>query len=373
MCRLAAITSNEYISPMEPISALETMKEGHDGSGLGIVMKDLNSEFELFKEYPILSGVCSRKGVEILDSYMDRLGFKLKHVWTPRLKRVKGIKLREYYFARVYDYPESYRKKSQREKEDLLMNTRINLRKLGEPDESLFVFSFYPDVITLKEVGDPLQLAEAFSLDKDSLKAKIIFAQGRQNTNYSVYLYACHPFFLQGYCTMTNGENTAFVPIREFLMSRGFPGYIGYNSDSEVFTHILHYSVRQLEYPLYYYKDIITPLKNSEIEERPDKEALKLIKRSLRPLCIDGPNMVIGFTPDGSCFMVQDSKKLRPGVVGGVEGKYALMSEECGLDKVIPSRDKSKDIFPMKYDMVIVSPGAEEVKIWNQRQGSFMN
>lgn len=34
---------------------------------------------------------------------------------------------------------------------------------------------------------------------------------------------------------MTNGENTAFVPIREFLMSRGFPGYMGYNSDSEVF------------------------------------------------------------------------------------------------------------------------------------------
>ena len=35
MCRLSAITSSEYISPMENIHALETMKEGHDGSGLG--------------------------------------------------------------------------------------------------------------------------------------------------------------------------------------------------------------------------------------------------------------------------------------------------------------------------------------------------
>jgi glutamine phosphoribosylpyrophosphate amidotransferase len=78
--------------------------------------------------------------------------------------------------------------------------------------------------------------------------------------------------------------------------------------------------------------------------------------------------MVIGFTPDGTCFMVQDSKKLRPGVVGGVKGKYALMSELCGLDKVIPERDSSKDIYPMKYDMVIVSPGAKEVKVWNQLQ-----
>jgi glutamate synthase domain-containing protein 1 len=268
----------------------------------------------------------------------------------------------------MYDYPISYKHKKTKEKEDLLMNIRIALRKIGEPDESIFIFSFYPDVITLKEVGDPLQLAEFFRLDRDNLKAKIIFAQGRQNTNYAIYLYACHPFFIQGYCTMTNGENTAFVPIREYLTSRGFPGYIGYNSDSEVFTHILHYTVRQLKFPLTYYKDVITPLKEEEIAGRSDSAPLRMIKQSLRPLCIDGPNMVIGFTPEGTCFMVHDAKKLRPGVVGGVKGKYALMSEECGLDSAVPKRDKAKDIFPMKYDMVIVNPQAEEVRSWNQLQ-----
>jgi hypothetical protein len=45
-----------------------------------------------------------------------------------------------------------------------------------------------------------------------------------------------------------------------------------------------------------------------------------------------------------------------------------LMSEECGLDSAIPKRNKSKDIFPMKYDMVMVEPEAEEVKVWNQLQ-----
>jgi len=369
MCRLAAITSSKYFSPIENILALETMKEGHDGSGLGLTLKDLGGEFKDLKQYPILSGICSRKGREILDAYMEEVGFKLIHKWRPKIKPVKGVFRRDYYFAAVYDYPDEWKDKTDREKEDFLMNVRINLRKMGEHDESIFVFSFYPDVITLKEVGDPLELAEFFGLDKDNLEAKIIFAQGRQNTNYQIYLYACHPFFIQGYCTMTNGENTAFVPIKEFLMSRGFPGYMGYNSDSEVFAHILHYSVRQLGFPLTYYKDIITPLKWEEIEQRPDREALSLVKMSLRPLCIDGPNMVIGFTPDGTCFMVQDAKKLRPGVVGGVKGKYALMSELCGLDKVIPERDKSKDIYPMKYDMVIVSPGAKEVKVWNQLQG----
>jgi glutamate synthase domain-containing protein 1 len=297
---------------------------------------------------------------------METHGFQVRHTWSPSVTEVRGICKRDFYFAKVYQYPESYLDKTMQEKEDLLLRTRLELRRLGQSDESIIVFSFYPDVLAIKEVGDPLQLSEFFSLDSSSLKAKIIFAQGRQNTNYAINLYACHPFFIQGFASMTNGENTAFVPIREYLMSRGVTGYVGYNSDSEVFTHILHYLVRQLGYPLPYYKHVITPLQASEIAMKGEKEVLDLLKKSLRMLCIDGPNCVIGFTPDGTCFMLQDSKKLRPGIVGGVKGKYALMSEECGVDRVLGSRDRTKDIFPMKYDMVIIPPGAEEVKVWNQ-------
>jgi hypothetical protein len=87
-------------------------------------------------------------------------------------------------------------------------------------------------------------------------------------------------------------------------------------------------------------------------------------------LTIDGPNCNIGFLPDGTCFMVQDAKKLRPGAVGGVPGKYALMSEECGVDRAVPKRDRSEDVFPMKYDMAIVRPDAEGVMLWNQLDGT---
>ncbi len=366
MCRLSAITSSEYISPMENILTLETMKEGHDGSGLGLMLKDLGGPFKDLKSYPVLSTICSNKGVDTLNDYMQARGFEEKFSWEPAIKNVPGVERRDHYLVKVYDYPDRFKDKPKVEKENLLMNTRLALRKIGEPDESIFAFSFYPDVLTLKEVGDPLALGEFFGLDKSGLSAKVILAQGRQNTNYAIYLYACHPFFIQGYGTMTNGENTAFVPIREYLTSRGNPGYMGYNSDSEVFTHIMHYVHRSLGYPITYYKDVITPLKEKEIDQRSDARAVRLLKRSLRPLCIDGPNCVIGFTPDGSVFMVQDAKKLRPGVVGGVSGRYGLMSEVCGLDRAVPQRDKSKDIFPMKYDMVIIAPGAREVTVWNQ-------
>jgi glutamate synthase domain-containing protein 1 len=369
MCRLAAITSDEYLSPMEAVLALETMHEGHDGSGMGLLLKNLGGEFSDLKDYPILSGICSNDGLRAIDQFMWDAGFRIKHEWRPVLKQVGDIKRRDHYFAKAYDYPEEFKERSFLEKEDLLLRTRLALRAMGENNQSVIVFSFYPDVLAIKEVGDPLQLSEFFGLNDSRLKAKIVFAQGRQNTNYDINLYACHPFFIQGFASMTNGENTAFVPIKEYLMSRGVPGYMGYNSDSEVFTHILHFTVRQLGYPLNYYKDIITPLKSSEIERRLDREALLLLRSSLRPLCIDGPNMVIGFTPDGTCFMVHDSKKLRPGSVGGMKGRMALVSEECGLDSAMPDRDRSLDIFPMKYDMVIVSPGAEEARIWNQLYG----
>ena len=369
MCRLSAITSSDYISPMENIYSLETMKEGHDGSGLGLMLKDMAGPFADYKRYPTLSAICSDKGLQLLDEYMKAKGFTEKFVWEPQIKRVNGVERRDHYIAKVYDYPAALKDRTQREKEDLLMQTRVTLRKMGEPDGSLFVFSFYPDVLTLKEVGDPLQLAEFFNLETSGLKSRIVLAQGRQNTNYAIYLYACHPFFIQGYASMTNGENTAFVPIREFLLSRGNAGYMGYNSDSEVFTHIMHYMNRTLGYPLHYYKDIITPMKDAEIAKRSEAAALRLLKKSLQLLCIDGPNCIVGFTPDGTAFMVQDSKKLRPGAVGGKPGKYALMSEVCGVDSAIPERDKSKDIFPMKYDMVIIAPGAREATVWNQLHG----
>ena len=59
MCRLFAVTSNEPLSPMVAINALDVMKEGHDGSGLGLFLTDLGGEFEKFKNQliPIISGI----------------------------------------------------------------------------------------------------------------------------------------------------------------------------------------------------------------------------------------------------------------------------------------------------------------------------
>jgi len=204
------------------------------------------------------------------------------------------------------------------------------------------------------------------NLKDNRIKARVVMAQGRQNTNYGINLYACHPFFIQGIASMTNGENTAYVPIKELLTGMHYPGYIGYQSDSEVFTHILHYVHKRLKLPLETYKHVITPLKTEELNVHPQGEFLKGLRNVCRRMIIDGPNCVIASLQDETCLMVQDHKKLRPGTVGGKKGEWAMASEMCGVDAMIPDRDRSLDFQPMRENTVIIPPDRKEMKIWSQ-------
>ncbi len=370
MCRLFALTSQDPVSPMLAIKALDVMKEGHDGSGVGLLLQDLGGPFEEMKDAPILSGIFSEEGIRRLDLFMMDQGFLTKYKISLKIpkKPIEGIPRRDLYLIRAYELPEDWDNMDSNEISQRLMLMRLKIREMGEEKKDMIVFSFWPDTIMIKEIGDPMQLANYLGLDRKELNARVIMAQGRQNTNYAIDLYACHPFFIRGFCTMTNGENTAFIPIKDFLTSREFKGYTGYQSDSEVFAHILHYAMVGLDLGIDAYKHIITPLQDADLEKHPDADFLAHLKRTCRPLIIDGPNCVIGTLPDHSLFMVQDRKKLRPGVVGGKPGLFGFSSELCGLDAVIPDRDKTKDIQPMHIDTAIVSPERQEVKICRQTE-----
>jgi hypothetical protein len=197
---------------------------------------------------------------------MMDVGFMTKYKITIKVPKnpPPGVPKRDIYLIRAYEYPEEWDDYPQAALYEKLLEIRLQLRAMGEEKHDMIVFSFWPDVIMLKEIGDPLQVAHYLKLDRKELHARVIMAQGRQNTNYAINLYACHPFFIQGYASMTNGECTAFTPIREFLLSRNFPGYSGYQSDSEVFTHILHYTQTRLGLDISAYKHIITPLQDAD-------------------------------------------------------------------------------------------------------------
>ncbi|WP_461209543.1 class II glutamine amidotransferase domain-containing protein [Desulfocurvus sp. DL9XJH121] len=370
MCRLFALTSTDPVSPMRAIQALDVMREGHDGSGVGLFLSGLGGPLGKLNGCPILSGIFTARGEERLINYMSERGFKLRYrlAWDKDDTPPDGTPQRDVYLVAAYDIPADWKSLSDEEIGLRTMQTRLRLKHMGLDNEDITVFSFWPDVVMIKEIGDPMKVGQYLNVDREELHARQILAQGRQNTNYAINLYACHPFFIQGICTMTNGENTAFIPIKEYLMGLGIPGYEGYHSDSEVFTHILHYATKRLNLPLEAYKHVITPLGDGELAEHPDAAFLTHLKTICRKMIIDGPNCVIGCLPDKTMFMVQDRKKLRPGVVGGRPGLFAFSSEICGLDAAIPERDKTKDFQPMHLDTAIVTKDCQEIRICRQTQ-----
>jgi len=370
MCRLAMKTASEPFSPYSVITAMEAMQEGYDGSGLGLLLRGVQfTDYKYQAGHPILSGIAhTDAALHRLNAFMEAKGYTLKYDHefdvNPSLVEAKD---RYKYFLRVYNIPESFKEHSQDQIDQQLMLTRLALRADGEAHgNDLTAFSFWPDVAMIKEVGWPLDIGRALGLNDNRITSRICMAQGRQNTNYGINLYACHPFFIQGIATMTNGENTAFVPIREYLSGMHYPGYIGYQSDSEVFAHILHYVVKQLKLPLQVYKHVITPLKTNELLNHPQGAFLKGLRDACRRLIIDGPNCVMGSLPDETTIMVMDTKKMRPATIGGKPGEWALASEICGVDAMVPDRDKSLDFQPMRENTVIVSPDRQEYTIWSQ-------
>ncbi len=370
MCRLALKTASEAFSPYEVLQGMEAMQEGYDGSGLGLLLRGLDFEdFKYDSKYPILSGIAhTEEAWHRLNGFMEQRGFELKydHEFETNSALIEATD-RYRYFLRAYRMPDSLTALSEEEIETELMLTRLALRKDGEEHgNDLTAFSFWPDVATIKEVGWPLEIGDALSLFDNRIKSRVCMAQGRQNTNYGINLYACHPFFIQGIATMTNGENTAFVPIRDWLLGKHFPGYTGYQSDSETFTHILHYTLKQLKLPLQAYKHIITPLQGDDLANHPQGKFLTGLRDSCRRLIIDGPNAVIGTLPDETCLLVMDQKKLRPATVGGRPGAWAIASEMCGVDAMVPDRDPSLDFQPMREHTIIVPPERKELTIWSQ-------
>lgn len=368
MCRIGSIKCKTPIHPSMALKLMLPQQEGHDNSGFALVMQDLEGVFGHYKDKPLLSLACTPRGIQLVNDYMETKGFIQAAQWAPDIDARPGLRIEAMprYVFRNYDYPEIFRYRTQAEREDLLLDARLELRTILEENNAGFVYSFWPDVLTLKEIGDPADIATYFRLWEDDgrLLARNIVAQCRQNTNYGIVRYAAHPFFLQGYTLCANGENTMFTRNTAFQKSL-HRGYTGFESDSQNLLYTMHYVLRQLGWPVRFYKHVITPLPSEEAAARPDGPALGVIRESLSHLEINGPNAAIGLLPDGKMLAVCDAKKLRPIVIGGDENMRAIASEVCGLNAIMPDRDTFSDIYLNERETVLIENDMT-VKRWMQ-------
>ncbi|MEE4607416.1 MAG: glutamate synthase, partial [Desulfobacteraceae bacterium] len=134
MCRLFAITSKTPLSPMVAVQALDVMREGHDGSGVGLFLRDLGGPFEEIKDAPILSGIFTDAGLKRLDAFMMDIGFMTKYKITIKVPKTTppGVPRRDVYLIRAYEYPEEWEGLPAAELERRLLHTRLELRRMGE-------------------------------------------------------------------------------------------------------------------------------------------------------------------------------------------------------------------------------------------------
>lgn len=369
MCRIGAIKSNKYIHPSKALYLMLPQQKGHDNSGFAMVMQDLGGIFKSYKNKPLLSYACTKAGLKIIQEFMIQKGFTSVFHWEPKTypQAELDIELMEVYGYDVYDLPKEYAQADKVTIEELLTNTRLALRKVLEDKHNAgYIYSFWPDVLTLKEIGNPKDIGTYFNIwtEDDQLTAKIITVQCRQNTNYAIVRYAAHPFFLQGYTILANGENTFYIKNKEFQKSLN-PGYLGFESDTQCFLYTLHYIHRQLKWPLQYYKHVITPLPVDEINKSADKAVLQALRISLPHLEINGPNTIIGVLPDGTMLNVNDAKKLRPVMIGRTEDTVAISSEVCGVNQIMPERDQTLDIYPNERETIVITNDLE-VQRWKQ-------
>lgn len=368
MCRIGAIKSLNYVHPSMALQLMQSQQKGHDNSGFAMVMQNLGGIFEPYKSLPTLSMACTSEGIKIAEDILHEVGFHRVMQWSPEVNDKPGLDINAmpHYVFETFNYPRSYHKASQTEKDDLLMDTRLRLRRALEENERGFVYSFWPDLLTLKEIGDPRDIGTYFNLwePNTTFTAKVITAQCRQNTNYDIVRYAAHPFHLQGYTALANGENTFYQKNREFQQQL-HRGYIGFESDSQCFLYTLHYIHRELGWPLNYYKHVVTPLPFEEIDQRQDRKQLLAIRQSLAHLEINGPNTIIGMLPDNTLFTCCDAKKLRPVVLGYDSETVVISSEVCGINEVLPDRNWENDIYPNEREIVVVNDDLE-VQRWKQ-------
>ena len=65
------MTSNEPLSPVTVLNALDVIREGHDGSWVGLFLTDLGGAWEQYKNIPTLLGIFSDEGMHDLDDAMS--------------------------------------------------------------------------------------------------------------------------------------------------------------------------------------------------------------------------------------------------------------------------------------------------------------
>ncbi len=201
------------------------------------------------------------------------------------------------------------------------------------------IYSAGSGINVFKGVGYPEDVASQYNVE--SHKGDMWLAHTRQPTNSPGYLpYWSHPFSSFNVAIIHNGDVSSFGANVEFLLSRGWRGFVG--TDSEVMAFLFEELVNEglsVEEAVRVMTNPSTRFSDQELQH-------------YKGARLDGPfTAIIGYTSGDDLYLIAmaDRSKFRPVVVGEDEDYYYAASEEAQIRELSPN-----------------------ARVWTLRPGSYM-
>ncbi len=164
---------------------------------------------------------------------MMDIGFMTKYKISIKVPKTPppGVPRRDIYLIRAYEYPEEWEGLGREEitlpADEIRLQLAEHGRGKGGHDRVFLLAGRDHDQGDRRPHGGGQAICS--STARSCAPGSSWPRAARTPTTRSTFTPAT-PFSSRAIATMTNGENTAFVPIRDYLSPAGVPGYIGYQS-----------------------------------------------------------------------------------------------------------------------------------------------
>jgi glutamate synthase domain-containing protein 1/glutamate synthase domain-containing protein 3 len=244
------------------------------------------------------------------------------------------------------------------------LNNITNLRKVvRDINEILWregmkgrIYSLGNSLRVFKGVGYPKDVASIYKIEE--IEGDLWLAHTRQPTNSpGYYPYWSHPFSGFNIAIVHNGDISSFGANMEYLMSRGWGGFVG--TDSEVIAFLFEELLNEGLSIEEVVKIIINPSRRQKIID----DFTDYYYRGAR---LDGPfTAVIGYDDGDDLYLIgiADRAKFRPILIGEDDNYYFIASEENEIREISPSakvwRIKPGSYFIASMKKGIISYGRE--------------
>ncbi len=333
-CAIAAVISKEgkRMTAEKIMDAMKPMHDRSNGLGGGFAGYGIYPEYRDFYAFHLFFD--SRDTRKRCEAFLKE-GFEIVRGETIPTRKIPAITDEPIIWRYFVSPLRSVLADLQLDEKEFVART---VMKINTEMKGAYVFSSGKNMGTFKAVGYTEDVGVFYRLDE--YEGYSWTAHGRYPTNTPGWWGGAHPFTLLDYSVVHNGEISSYDANRRFMEMFGYKCTL--QTDTEVITYILDYLIR---------RQGLTPTEAANVIAAPfwttidgkrdayEKAKLQYLRTVFPSLLVTGPfSIVLGF--DGGLMALNDRLKLRSMVVGELDDKVFIASEEAAIRAMEPNAGK---------------------------------